>query len=111
MSWRAFAGLVVPAQTNEMNKLNQKRKMAHSMAVTHGGRASDLESESKLSSTEELIRELLNTGQRIYAAQLSIVLKAPATADGAKELRRAFLSGSRSKRPNPLEPRAKPIGR
>lgn len=80
--------LDVPHQASEMAKLNQKRKMAHSMAVTHGGRASDLESESKLSSTEELIRELLNTGQRIYAAQMSIVLKAPATVEGAKKLNR-----------------------
>lgn len=78
----------VPPQANEMAKLQQKRKMAHSMAVTSGGKASDLESESKLSSTEELIRELLNTGQRIYAAQMSVVLRAPATPEGAKKLNR-----------------------
>lgn len=80
--------LEVPPQADELAKLQQKRKMAHSMAVTHGGRASDLESESKLSSTEELIRELLNTGQRIYAAQMSVVLRAPATPEGAKKLNR-----------------------
>lgn len=78
----------VPPQAGEMAKLQQKRKMAHSMAITSGGKASDLESESKLSSTEELIRELLNTGQRIYAVQLSIVLKAPATVEGTKQLNR-----------------------
>lgn len=78
----------VPTQAFEMSKLQQKRKMAHSLAVTQGGRASDLESESKLSSTEELIRELLNTGQRIYAAQMSLVLKAEATVDGTKKLNR-----------------------
>ena len=78
----------VPTQANEMAKLQQKRKMAHSMAVTSGGRASDLESESKLSSTEELIRELLNTGQRIYAAQLTVILKAEATSEGMKQLNR-----------------------
>ncbi|MBY0316102.1 MAG: ATP-binding protein [Bdellovibrionales bacterium] len=78
----------VPPQAHEMTKLQQKRKMAHSMAVTQGNKASDLESESKLSSTEELIRELLNTGQRIYAAQMTIVLKSEATAEGAKKLNR-----------------------
>jgi conjugal transfer ATP-binding protein TraC len=78
----------VPTQSNEMAKLNNKRNMAHSLAVTQAGRASDLESESKLSSTEELIRELLNTGQRIYAAQMTIVLKAEATANGNKKLNR-----------------------
>jgi type-IV secretion system protein TraC len=78
----------VPPQASEMVKLQQKRKMAHSMALTSGNRASDLESETKLSSTEELIRELLATGQRIYSVQMSIVLKAPATPDGSKRLNR-----------------------
>ncbi len=80
--------MFVPPQSSEMSKLQQKRKMAHSMAMTSGGKASDLESESKLSSTEELIRELLNTGQRIYAVQMGIVLKAPATPEGTKKLNR-----------------------
>lgn len=78
----------VPSQSDEMSKLQQKRKMAHSLAATSGNKASDLESETKLSSTEELIRELLSTGQRIYAAQLSIVLRAPATVEGNKSLNR-----------------------
>lgn len=78
----------VPAQADEMSKLQQKRKMAHSLAVTSGNNVSDLESETKLSSTEELIRELLNTGQRIYAAQLSLTLRAPATEEGNKKLNR-----------------------
>lgn len=78
----------IPPQAGEMAKLQQKRKMAHSMAVTTGGKASDLESESKLSSTEELIRELLNTGQRIYAVQMIIVLKAPMGPEGTKKLNR-----------------------
>ncbi len=78
----------VPAQADEMSKLQQKRKMAHSLAVTSGNKVSDLESETKLSSTEELIRELLNTGQRIYAAQLSLTLRAPTTEEGNKKLNR-----------------------
>lgn len=78
----------VPSQADEMAKLQQKRKMAHSLATTSGNKASDLESETKLSSTEELIRELLSTGQRIYAVQMSLVLRAPATNDGAKKLNR-----------------------
>ena len=78
----------VPPQANEMAKLQQKRRMAHSLASTQGNRASDLESESKLNSTEELIRELLNTGQRIYAAQVSVILRAPANTEGMKKLNR-----------------------
>lgn len=83
-----IVSIQVPPQASEMSKLQQKRKMAHSMAVTSGGRASDLESESKLSSTEELIRELLNTGQRIYATEMLMVLRADATPEGGKELNR-----------------------
>ena len=71
-----------------MAKLQQKRKMAHSLAATHGGKAVDLESETKLSSTEELIRELLNTGQRIYAAQMTILLRATNNDVGTKKLNR-----------------------
>lgn len=78
----------VPPQSSELAKLQQKRKMAHSMALTSGNRASDLESETKLNSTEELIRELLSTGQRIYSVQLMLVLKAPATPEGSKKLNR-----------------------
>jgi conjugal transfer ATP-binding protein TraC len=78
----------VPSQADEMAKLNQKRKMAHSLAVTSGNKASDLESETKLSSTEELIRELLSSGQRIYAAQMSLILRAPANDEGTKKLNR-----------------------
>lgn len=80
--------LEVPAQASEMSKLQQKRKMAHSMASTQVGRASDLESETKLNSTEELIRELLNTGQRIYSAQMSLILREKADAEGEKALDR-----------------------
>lgn len=80
--------LSVPPQSSEMAKIQQKRKMAHSMALTQGNKASDLESETKLSSTEELIRELLSTGQRIYAVQMSILLRAPSTPEGTKKLNR-----------------------
>lgn len=78
----------IPAQADEMDKLQQKRKMAHSLAVTSGNRASDLESETKLSSTEELIRELLSSGQRIYAVQMSVILKAKDDHEGEKKLNR-----------------------
>lgn len=78
----------VPPQASEFAKLQQKRKMAHSMALTSDNRASDLESETKLSSTEELIRELLATGQRIYSVQMTLILKAPATPEGNKRLSR-----------------------
>lgn len=78
----------VPPQNAEMAKLNQRRKMAHSLATTQGANASDLESETKLSATEELIRELLNTNQKIFASQLVVTLKAPVGDEGTKTLNR-----------------------
>ncbi len=80
--------IYVPYQSNEMAKLQQKRKMAHSLAANDSGKASDLESESKLSATEELIRELLNTGQKIYSVQMNVLLKEEASKEGEKKLNR-----------------------
>ena len=76
----------VPEQSKELSLLQQKRRMAHSLSVTHGGRASDLESETKLSSTEELLREILGSGQKIFSAQLAITLRAPNSPEGNKRL-------------------------
>ena len=66
----------VPEQSRELSDLQAGRRMAHSMTISSGGRATDLESEAKLHSTEELLRELINTGQKIFYFQLAILLKA-----------------------------------
>lgn len=89
----------IPPQVKDMSKLQAKRRMAHSMSVSHGNRATDLENESKLNSTEELIRELLNTGQKIFASEMVIVLRSPHGKSGEKELNkkiRELLSRLRS---------------
>lgn len=78
----------VPPQMKEMGKLQAKRRMAHSMSISNGNRAADLENESKLNSTEELIRELINTGQKIFAIELVVLLRAPYGKNGEKELSR-----------------------
>jgi conjugal transfer ATP-binding protein TraC len=66
----------VPEQSKELSSLQAKRRMAHSMSMSHGGRATDLESEAKLQSTEELLRELLNTGQKIFYFQVAVLVRA-----------------------------------
>jgi|GEM_PF-316869 len=66
----------VPEQSKELSTLQAKRRMAHSMSVTQGGRASDLESEARLQSTEELLRELINTGQKIFYFQAAVLIRA-----------------------------------
>jgi len=66
----------VPEQSKELSSLHAKRRMAHSMSMSQGGRATDLESEAKLQSTEELLRELINTGQKIFYFQMAVLLRA-----------------------------------
>ena len=66
----------VPEQSKELSDLQSKRRMAHSMSASQGGRATDLESEAQLSSTEELLRELINTGQKIFYFQTALLLRA-----------------------------------
>jgi conjugal transfer ATP-binding protein TraC len=66
----------VPEQAKELSDLQSKRRMAHSMSASQGGRATDLESEAQLSSTEDLLRELIGTGQKIFYFQAALLLRA-----------------------------------
>lgn len=75
-------------QSQELSKLQQKRRMAHSLAAGSGQRPSDLENESRLNSTEDLLRELLNSGQKIFSFQFRICLKIPSSKDAKRNLER-----------------------
>lgn len=76
----------VSNQATEMSKLQQKRRMAHSLSQTKNGQISDIESESRLSDTENLIREMIDTGQRIYVGELILVLREENDLIGFKRL-------------------------
>lgn len=76
----------IPDQGKEIRSLEQKRRMAHSLANSSSNRVSDLESESRLSQTTDLIREIIETGQRIFQAELAVILREENTAVGAKLL-------------------------
>ncbi len=76
----------VSDQAKETKKLEQKRRMAHSLSQTRSGQVSDLESESRLSATEDLLRELIETGQRIFVAELSLILREENNKEGVKLL-------------------------
>ena len=69
-----------------MKALEQKRRMAHSLAHSTSNRVSDLESESRLSQTTDLIREIIETGQRIFQAEFGIVLRSGNSTAGKKQL-------------------------
>ena len=78
----------IPDQSRELGKLESKRRMAHSLAAGQGERASDLENESRLNATEELLREILNSGQKIFTFQFRLTLKWPKGKDCARNLER-----------------------
>lgn len=60
-------------QSKEKSKLSLKRRIAHSMA-SGAEKLSDLESETKFSSLEDLLRELTNGTEKLIAFDLNIVL-------------------------------------
>lgn len=74
----------VPDQASEMKGLEQKRRMAHSLTSNNQGRVSDLEGESRLAQTTDLIREIIDTGQRVFVAELILILRADNTGEGNK---------------------------
>ncbi len=65
----------VPEQSKELSSLQAKRRMAHSLSQSQGGHATDLESEARLNSTEDLLRELINTGQKIFYFQMTLLVR------------------------------------
>ena len=68
--------LKVPEQSKEIAAIQAKRRVAFSMLSGSNGRVADLESEAKLESTEELLRELIQTGQKIFFFQIAVLLRA-----------------------------------
>ncbi len=76
----------IPNQTTEMRSLEQKRRMAHSLSTSSSNRVSDLESESRLSQTTDLIREIIETGQKVFHAELIIILRETNSAAGVRIL-------------------------
>jgi hypothetical protein len=78
--------LHVPPQAREMKTLEQKRRMAHSLAASNGARVSDLEGESRLQQTTGLIREIIQSGQRVFNAELILILRDENTKEGRKRL-------------------------
>lgn len=65
----------VPEQSKEVSAIQAKRRVAFSMLSGTENQVSDLESEAKLESTEELLRELIQTGQKIFFFQTAMILR------------------------------------
>ncbi len=65
--------LTILNQRKEVEKLELSRRVAHSMA-SGAKNVSDLESESKLSQIEELLRELLEGSERLVSMDFNVIL-------------------------------------
>ncbi|GIL16319.1 MAG: hypothetical protein BroJett040_00700 [Oligoflexia bacterium] len=76
----------VADQAKEVATLQQRRRMAHSLSQAQGGRVSDIESETRLSDTEATIRDIIETGQRIFIGELLIVVREEDSTEGVKRL-------------------------
>lgn len=76
----------VSDQAKELSKLKTKQRTAQSLAHGVGTKVRDLESESQLATTENLISELYETGQRIYVSELLVILREENSKLGEKLL-------------------------
>lgn len=77
---------IVSDQAKEISSLEQKRRMAHSLAHSQSNRVSDLESESRLNQTTDLLREIIETGQKIFQAEMLLVLREENSNEGQRLL-------------------------
>lgn len=81
-------------QRKEIEKLELMRRIANSMAQGSQN-VSDIESESKLSQLEELLRELMNGSERLVASDLNVIIWASTKEEleqKTEEVLRAFRS-------------------
>ncbi len=76
----------VSDQGKEIKTLERRRRTANSLSQARPGQVTDLENESKLSTTEGLLRELIDTGQRIFVSELSVILREENSKSGIKNL-------------------------
>lgn len=76
----------VSDQAKEIRSLERDRRMAHSLANSQSNRVSDLESESKLNQATLLLRDIIETGQKIFQGELVLILREENTKDGQRLL-------------------------
>jgi len=81
-------------QRKEVEGLELKRRIANSMA-NGSNNVSDIESESKLSSIEDLLRDVMNGSERLISSDLNIIISGKTSEEleqKSEEVLRAFRS-------------------
>ena len=85
-------------QKKEIEKLELSRRIAHSMASGHQN-VSDIESESKYSQIEELLKELMNGSEHLLATDLNVIFWGQSQEElerKSEEILRAFRAMNQS---------------
>jgi anti-sigma28 factor (negative regulator of flagellin synthesis) len=73
-SSRLYLSVYVPDQEKEIEWLKLNRRMAYSMVTGKKG-VSDVESEAKLQDLETLLNQVVQEGEKIFHASLTVVLR------------------------------------
>lgn len=73
---KLFLSIRVPDQQKEIESLQTQRRMAFSMVYGKQTGVSDLESEAKFQDLEELVSQLVSSGEKVFHFGLNVLLKA-----------------------------------
>ncbi len=73
-SSRLYLSIHIPDQNKEIEWLKMNRRLAYSMVMGKKG-VSDIESETKLKDIEQMLNEIIQNGEKVFHASVSIVLR------------------------------------
>ena len=73
---KLYLSIKVPDQQKELENLQTQRRMAFSMVYGKQSGLSDLESEAKFQDLEELLAQLVTSGEKVFHFGLNILLRA-----------------------------------
>lgn len=79
-SSKLYFSVHIPDQDKEIEWLKMNRRLAYSMVMGKKG-VSDIESETKLKDIEVLLNEVIQDGEKIFHASLSVVLRSENESD------------------------------
>jgi conjugal transfer ATP-binding protein TraC len=78
---KVFLTIHVPDQTKEIESLKTQRRMAYAMVTGKKSGVSDLESRAKLNDLENLLEQMVASGEKVFQMSLQIVLKSQDSDD------------------------------
>jgi conjugal transfer ATP-binding protein TraC len=78
---KIFCSIHSPDQQKEIESLQTQRRIAFSMATGKKTGVSDLESEAKFKDLEQLLEQMVSTGEKIFHVSLQILIRAKSTEE------------------------------